>query len=134
VTGVRKVSLKIDRGLKTDQFYAGGAGLKSEPTTNAKVGITGTLSVDYITAADFADRFTADTQFSLVWEFIGPSINAVPAVETIRFIIPAAFLDGDTPAVDGPDVVTTDFPFKTYDDLTTGYPLQIVYISQDVAL
>src|SRR6266571_4902197 len=49
-----KVTLKVDRGMKTDQFYAGGAGLKSEPTTNAKVAITGTITADYITAADLA--------------------------------------------------------------------------------
>jgi hypothetical protein len=134
ITGVRKVSLKVDRGLKVDQFYAGGAGLKSEPTTNAKVAITGTISADYITAADLADRFTADTQFALVWEFIGPAINAVPTLETLRFAMGACFLDGDTPAVDGPDVVTTDFPFKAYYDMTTTDPFTITYISQDTAL
>lgn len=134
VTGVRKMTLKIERGLKTDQFYAGAAGLKSEPTTNAKVQVTGTASVDYVTAADFADRFTADTQFALIWEFVGPNINSVPTPETLRFTIPATFLNGDTPAVDGPDVVTTDFPFKAYFDLSTSNPFTIDYLSADTTL
>jgi hypothetical protein len=134
ITGVRKVSLKIDRGLKTDQFYAGGLGLKSEPTTNQKVAVTGTITADYITAADLSDRFTADTQFALIWEFIGPNINVIPTAETLRFTIPAAFLDGDTPEVDGPDVVTTDFPFKAYFDLSTSNPFTIDYISADTTL
>jgi hypothetical protein len=134
ITGVRKVSLKVDRGLKTDQFYAGAGGLKSEPTTNAKVAVTGTITADYITAADLSDRYTADTQFALVWEFVGPNINVIPTAETLRFTIPAAFLDGDTPAVDGPDVVTTDFPFKAYFDLSTSNPFTIDFISPDTTL
>jgi len=131
--GVRKVTLKIDRKVKTDRFYANNAGLKEEPITNDKVAVTGTIAADYKTAADFADRFRDDTQFALVWEFIGPLISG-SNFETFRVTLPACFLDGDTPMVDGPDVVNTSFPFKVYDDLTTGYALQITTISQDSAL
>jgi hypothetical protein len=134
VGGVRKVSVKFDRSLKVDQFYANNAGLKDQPTTNDKVKIVGTLDVDYKVAADFADRFRDDTQFSLVWEFIGAQINTLPSLETFRITIPAAFLDGDTPGVDGPDVVQTSFPFTTYDDLATGYPAKLEYLTADSAL
>lgn len=130
---VRKVTLKIDRRLKLDQFYANQGGLKDQPTTNDKVDITGTISADYKTAAHFADRYRDDTQFAIVWEFVGPSISGANA-EMIRFTVPAAFLDGDTPGVDGPDVVSTDFPFKAYDDLTTGYPMRIEYVTADSAV
>lgn len=134
VSGVRKVDLKIARALRTDQFYAGASGLKAEPTTNGKVKITGTIDVDYKVAADFANRFRDDTQFALVWEFIGANINSVPTPATFRVTIPAAFLNDGTPTVDGPDVVTTSFNFDTYDDQATGYPAQITYITQDTAL
>lgn len=130
--GVRSVSLKIDRKIKTDQFYANGAGLKDQPVTNDKAEITGTISADYKTAAHFADRFRDDTQFALVWEFVGPLI-ASTYFETIRFTIPAAFFDGETPAVDGPDVVGTDFPFRVYNDLTNN-PLTVEYLSSDTVL
>lgn len=131
--GVRKVSLKIGRKLKTDQFYANNAGLKEQPTTNDKIEVTGTITADYKTAADFADRFRDDTQFALVWEFTGALISGANN-ELLRFTLPAAFLDGDTPEVEGPDIISTDFPFKAYDDLSTGYGLQLFYVTQDAAV
>lgn len=134
VGGVRKASVKIERGMKTDQFYANNAGLKEQPTTNAKVKITGSLDVDYKTAADFADRFRDDTQASLVWEFIGAQINTLPSISTFRVTVPALFFETDTPGVDGPDVVTTTFNWTAYDDLATGYPAKIEYLTADSAL
>lgn len=131
--GVRKMSFKVERGLKTDQFYANGSGVKDEPTTNAKVKITGSLDVDYKVAADFADRFRDDTQFALVWEFVGATITGA-LKDTFRVTIPAAFLDDGTPAVDGPDVVTTTFNWIAEDGLVTGYPAQLTVITADSAL
>ena len=133
VGAVRKVSVKFERGLKTDQFYGNNSGLKEQPTTNDKVKVTGSFDVDYKVAADFADRFRDDTQFSLVWSFTGAVISGSNN-DTFSVTIPAAFLDGDTPSVDGPDVVTTTFPFTAYDDLTTGYGAKITYITADSAL
>jgi hypothetical protein len=134
VGGVRKCSVKIERALKTDQFYANNAGLKEQPTTNDKVKITGSLEVDYKTAADFADRFRDDTQASLVWEFLGAQINTLPSISTFRATIPALFFDTGTPGVDGPDVVNTTFNWTAYDDLSTGYPAKIEYLTADSAL
>jgi hypothetical protein len=132
IGGVRKVTLKIDRKMKTDQFYANGAGLKDQPTTNDKVGLSGTITADYKVAADLADRFRDDTQFALVWEFIGANLNAT-FFQTLRFTLPACFLDDGTPEVDGPDVVSTDFNFTGFYDLTNA-PVTIDYISADTAL
>jgi hypothetical protein len=130
--GVRKIDLKIDRGLNTGLFYANGAGLKDQPVTGDKVKVTGTISADYKTAADWADRFRDDTQFALVIEFVGANI-AGSNNYTLGFDMPAVFLDGDTPGPDGPDVVTTDFPFVAYYDLTNP-AITCRYMSTDTAL
>lgn len=132
-SGVRSCSVKIERGMKTDQYYANNTGLKEQPTTNDKVKITGSLSVDYKVAADFADRFRDDTQFALVWTFTGPTISGANS-EMFKIVIPAAFLDDGTPLVDGPDVVNTTFNWTAYDDLTTGYPARIEYVTLDSAV
>lgn len=131
-TGVRKVSLKIDRGLATDQFYANAAGLKGEPTTNEKVKITGTITADYLTAATWADRFRDDTQFALVLEWVGPIIAGAFAT-TLGFDLPAVFLDGDTPGPDGPGIVSTDFPFVAMFDLANP-AVTCRYMSLDTVL
>lgn len=133
VTGnVRKVTLNIERSLKTDRFYAGGAGLKDEPITNDKVGISGSIETDYTTAAAFADRYRDDTPFALVWEFVGPLI-ASTFFQTIRFTLPVCYLNSGTPEVSGPDVVSPTFEFVAMNDLTNP-PLTIEYISTDTAL
>jgi putative ubiquitin-RnfH superfamily antitoxin RatB of RatAB toxin-antitoxin module len=132
--GVRKVTCKIDRKMKLDQFYANAAGLKDQPVTNDKVEITGTITVDYKTAAQFADRFRDDTQFALVWEFTGANI-ATTFFDTFALDMPACFLDDGTPEVDGPDVVTTDFNYKAYVDLSVGTtPITCRYMSTDTVL
>ena len=116
VGGVRKVTCKIERKLKTDMYYANNAGLKDEPVSNDLVEVSGTISVDYKVAADFADRYRDDTQLALVWEFIGANI-ATTFFETFRLTLPAIFLDTETPSADGPDVITTDFDYTAYVDL-----------------
>lgn len=134
VGGVRKVTCKIDRKAKTDMFYANNAGLKDEPVTNDYVAVTGTFSVDYKVAADFADRFRDDTQFAFVWEFIGANI-ATTFFETFRLTVPAAFLDTDTPSADGPDIIQTDFDYTGYVDLAQGTNMVLCeYMSTDTVL
>lgn len=130
--GVRGFSLTIERNIKTDQFYACGGGLKDQPVTADKVMVSGTINADYKTAADWADRFRDDSQFALVIEFTGPIIASTYA-ETIRFSIPATFLNGDTPGITGPDVVQTAFPFRAYYDLANP-AITCEYMSSDVAL
>lgn len=131
VSGVKKVSVKIDRALKTDRFYLGASGLKGQPIISDFTKITGTISADYIDKTVFADRFAADTGFSLVIELVGTLI-ASTYYNTLRITLPQCFLDGDTPQVDGPDVVSGDFPFVCNFD-GTNLP-KIEYISTDTAL
>ena len=130
--GVRKFSLKIDRKMKTDMFYANGGGLKDQPISNDKVEVSGTISADYKTAAMWADRFRDDTSFSLVIRFTGANI-ASTFFQTLEFDLPVVYLDGETPGIDGPDIVQTDFPFRAYYDMTNP-PLSIIYRSTDTAL
>lgn len=132
VDGVRSVRLRIARPSRTDRFYFGNSGLKSEPVINDYADVSGTIEVDYITKADFADRYAADTSTALDWVFTGPEI-ATPYNETIRFRVPQVFFDGETPTVNGPDVVTTSFNFAaTYDGTNTG--ASILYTSSDTTL
>jgi hypothetical protein len=132
VQGVGKVSVKVERVMKTDRYYAGNAGLKSEPITKDDVKITGNLEVDFLNQTDFANRFRDDTSFSLIWEFVGPIIASSYA-ETFRIKLPMCFLDGDTPTLDGgKDVVSIKAPFTVLFDGTNA-PITVEYMSVDTA-
>ena len=132
VDGVRKVTLKIDRPQRTDRFYAGAGGLKAEPIMNDWLAVSGTIEADFLDKATFADRFAADTQFALVWEFVGAQISGA-YYNTLRLTIPAAFIEGDTPTVGGPDVTSGSFPFVAALDGTNAM-LTIEYISTDTTV
>ena len=117
ISGVTDFSLDIERKMKTDRRYANGSGLKDEPITNDFVGASGTIDADFVTKADLADRFAANTTTALVWEFTGAEI-ATPYNYKLTFEIPAVKLTGTTPQVGGPDVASGPFPFTVYSNGT----------------
>lgn len=132
VSGVKGFSVKFDRGMASERFYAGAAGLKAEPIMNDFLKVSGNIEVDFVNKADFADRFAADSATSLVIEFVGPLI-ASTYYQTFRIKLPMVFFDGDTPTVDGPDVTSGGYPFVAQLDGTN--PLvSIDYISTDTTL
>ena len=132
VSGVKGFSVKFDRGMASERFYAGAAGLKAEPVMNDWLKVSGSLDVDLVDKADFADRFAAESATSLVIEFVGPLI-ASTYYQTFRIKVPMVFFDGDTPTVDGPDVTSGGYPFVAQLDGTN--PLvSIDYISTDTTL
>lgn len=132
VTGVRAVDLSFARSQKADRFYAGAAGLKAEPIMNDYMSITGTIETDFVTKADFVDRFISDTSTSLVVQFVQPVAISGANFPTITFQIPGIYFDGDTPTIDGPDMVGVSIPFEwLYDN--ANLPV-ISMISSDVTL
>ncbi|MFF5004685.1 phage tail tube protein [Streptomyces phaeochromogenes] len=128
--GIRKVSLKFERGQATERYYAGASGLKAEPISNALVKITGSYETDYVDT-QLDDQHTSDAASSLVWEFLGPQISGA-FVETIRFKIPAFKINDGPPVVDGYDIVKPTYNFEGLDDGTN--PVAIEYMSTDVTL
>jgi len=131
VNGVTKVDVKIPRPLNIKRFYFGALGVKAEPLLNDQTKIAGTITADFVDKTIWADRFASDAGFSLVVEAKGALI-AGTYFQTFRITLPGCFLDGDTPVLDGPDVVNGAFPFTCLYD-GTNLPT-IVYISTDVTL
>lgn len=132
LAGVTKFTLTIGRKMKLDTYYANGSGLKNEPITNDYVDAKGVIEADFVAKADLADRWASGAGFSLVWEFVDALI-ATTYYSTIRFEIPLAYLDGETPGVSGPDVVAGSFPFTIQSDGTNPI-VTVKYTSTDVTV
>ncbi|MFD5033649.1 phage tail tube protein [Streptomyces sp. NPDC058405] len=129
--GIRKVSVKIERPMATDRFYANSSALKKEPISNDQVKITGSIEMDYVdTTLD--DLHTSDAPTSMVWEFLGPEI-APSYLETFRIKLPAIRVDEAPPTVEGFDVVKPTLSFTGLFDGTNA-PAAIEYMSSDVTL
>ena len=131
VGAVRGVTFKIARPMDVGRIYGGNAGLKSEPIWNGLIDISGTIETDYMTKADFIDRFVNQTSTSLVWEFVGPIIASTFA-ETFRLCSPKTYFDAQVPPVGGPDLIKASVPFKGYLDTTNAAFAQ--YLSRDTAV
>lgn len=117
VTGVKNVTCRVERGQAVERYYAGASGLKAEPIMNTDVAVTGTIDIDYVTKADFVDRFHGDSSTAMVLEWVGPLI-ASTFFQTFRLKLPAVFFTGDTPVVDGPDLIDISVPFEAQLDGT----------------
>ncbi|MFD9515948.1 phage tail tube protein [Streptomyces sp. NPDC059979] len=128
--GVRKVSVKIERPMSTDRFYAGQAGLKKEPIANDLVKITGSVEMDYVSTT-LDDLHTSDAATSLVIECVGPNI-ASTYDETFRITLPAIKIDEAPPVIDGFEVIKPTYSFTALYD-GTNQPV-ISYISTDTAV
>lgn len=110
VDGVKSVSVQIERPLHGGGPYMGGGGFRSQGVQNDWTKISGSISADFLDKTQFADRFLNDQSCSLVWEFVGPTIEST-LKETFRIRIPLIFFEGDLPSASGPDVVSTTFKF-----------------------
>ncbi|MGA6159591.1 phage tail tube protein [Stenotrophomonas sp. NPDC087984] len=128
--GIRKVTVKIDRPLAVDRFYAGAAGLKAEPVTNDLVKISGSLEADFL-ATTLADLFVSDAPKSLVWEFTGDVIEGAQNY-LFRVTLPAIHIDDEPPTVEGPEIIRTTFAFTGLFDGTN--PNKIEYKSTDTTV
>lgn len=134
VTGVRKVTLTIERPLKTDRIYAGAAGLKSEQITNGPVAVSGTIEADYTDKTIFVDRFVANTATAMVLEWVvATPLIQTPHAYTCRFKLPQTFFTGETPEVGGADVVGLNIPYECKYDGTNAAVIA-EYMSTDTSV
>lgn len=129
-SGIRKVSIKIERPMAVERFYAGASGLKAEPISNDQVKVTGSIEMDYVdTVLD--DLHTSDAATSLVWDFTGAEIAPTyPSRFTVK--LPAIRFDEAPPTVEGFDLVKPTLSFTGLYDGTN--PLAIEYVSTDITL
>lgn len=132
VGGVKKASVKLERGQYTDAFYAGALGLKANPLMNDFVKVSGSIDADFLDKTVFADRFASDGSIAMVVEWLGPVI-ASTYYSRLTLKIPQVFFDGDTPILDGPNVVSGSFPFVAQFDETNA-TITAEYMSTDTTV
>lgn len=131
VSGVRSVSLSINRPHDTTDFTAGASGAKSQPVPNGPADISVSIVADWLAKTTFQDYAHGTTATSLVWEFIGPVI-ASTYYETFRITIPSVNFAPATQGVDGAGELTNTWTASWTDDVTN---LPTLYtISTDTTL
>lgn len=126
VAKVSSANISGNNSLKTDSFFLGTGGLKGQPEPNDFPSIEGSLSAEFESAATFYDRFTADSAAALVLEFEGGAISGTYK-HKLTVEVPEVHFLGDTPKVNGPDVIVQDVPFEgAYDGTNAGVKVTLV--------
>lgn len=131
VAGIRGVTCRVGRPSREDRNYAGSGGKIAEPIINDFQPVTGSLDVDFMDKTVFADRFHSGAPFGLDIDFVGPVISG-SFNERFRITLDGCVLTGETPQLNGPDIVTGQVPFEWLFD-GTNLP-KISYVSRDVTV
>lgn len=131
VGNVKDVSIKHSVKFDSSRYFIGQAGFKSEQIENARRSITGSFTVEFLSTEAMYNAFAADTTTSLELQFVGTTVSTSNYL--LDIIIPNVKLDGESPKVPGPGVVTQAVSFTGLDDEST-CPIQITYNSEDTAI
>lgn len=130
---IQTVDIQQALAFDTNRVFIGGAGFKSEQIENAMRAITGSFTIEWLSDEAMYDAFAEDTTTSLQLTFTGPQAGTSGTNhELLDIIIPNIKLEGESPKVGGPDVITQTANFTGSDDETT-VPIQITYQSEDSA-
>lgn len=127
---LRDIDIKHSVKFDMARYFLGSAGFKSEQIENGFRAMTGTFTAEWQSSEAWYNAFAADTPTSLELTFTGPSVSTSNYL--LDIIIPNIRLDGESPKVPGPAVVTQAIGFTGLDDETT-CPIQVIYQSEDTA-
>ena len=125
-------SAELKYGFKYDdaRYFLGSNGFKAEPIENDYRDISGQFVIEWLNAEAQYLAFTSDTPTCLELAFAGPSIGSGSDHSSLTLLVPKVFLEGETPKVGGPAVVTQTVPFTGLDDGTNN-PIQATYWTLD---
>lgn len=131
VADVSTGSMESARPMQTDFYPLGSSGLKSRPVPNGFASANGTLNARFTDLTHYA-RFTAGTRAAVVLTFTGDVISGAN-FEQIKITMADVGFNGETPNVDGPEVLDLAIPFSAFYDGTNA-PVKIEYVSTDTTL
>lgn len=130
---VKSCQVKHMVPLDVERFFLGSSGFKSEQLQNGFRGISGQFVVEWQSSEAMYNAFAADTPTALQLQFAGTSaIGSSTAVPTLDILIPDIFLDGESPQVRGPEIVTQTVGFTGLDDGTDNQ-IQATYWTLDAS-
>lgn len=128
---IRSCNFKETHALDTSRYFLGSNGFKAEQIENGFRKLSGTFVAEFLSAETYYNAFAADTTTGLQLTFTGGTAGTSGTnSDTLSIIFPNIKLDGESPMVGGPGVVTESCSFTGLDDNATA-PYQIQYVSSD---
>lgn len=113
---VKSASIKVTRPLDINRFFIGKAGFKDEQKQNGLCAITGQFVIEWLSTEAMYNAYLTDTPTAFQLQFLGGPIGSGSDHSTLTILCPDIFLEGETPKVPGPEVLTQTVPFTALDD------------------
>jgi len=128
---VKDADIKHAFAMDTSRYFLGTQGFKGEQLENGFRQMSGSFTIEWLSTEAMYNAFAADTTTSLELTFVGSTVSTSNYLFDV--IIPNIKLDGESPKVPGPAVITQACTFTGLDDEAT-VPIQITYQSEDTAI
>lgn len=131
---VRDVKVKWSQGLDSDGHNIGGAGKRSRAQAAGWGEISGTMTVEF-DAVTLYEAWRDNTPMALLLTFTHPTLIGATAYPVLQVVVPAIYLDGETPKANGGGVITQSVGFTGLDPLVSDQaPLYVVYRTTDTTV
>lgn len=109
---VKSANFTLNNNLSTDRRFIGSRTM-SEPQRSAKIEVTGTMTIEFETTAEY-DDFRNATSRTLVLTFTELTALKGTIYRTITVTFPIIKLTGKTPTISDAGVIMLELPFKAY--------------------
>lgn len=130
---VTTASVKETHSIDTSRYFLNGNGFKAEQIENGFRQLSGSFDIEWLSSEAQYNAFAADTATALQLTFTGPIIGTTGTnTQLLQIMIPNIKLEGESPKVGGPGIVSQSCSFTGLDDEATT-PYQILYQSTDAA-
>jgi hypothetical protein len=127
---IKSFSLKFTRPLDLTRFSPELLGYRNEPLQNGLLQITGQIVVEWLSSTGYYNAFAQDTATALQLGFTGPVIGSGTDHSSLNLLMSNIRLEGESPKIPGPQVLTQTIPFTVLDNGTDN-TLQATYWTLD---
>lgn len=131
VAVVNSFTLSGGIARKVDRHFFGSSGLKSKPIQNDYSTAEAGLNCEFAGMTEY-NHFVNGDIAEVILDFQGETIEGANK-EQLKVTLSAAGFNGETPNVDGPDMLSLDVPVVALDN-GTAPPVRIEYVSTDTTL
>lgn len=130
---VKSAEIKYAFKLDTERYFLGSRGLKAEQIENDYRDLTGQFVIEFLDSEAQYEAFASDTPLCIELSFVGDPIGSGGSdFSSLSILIPQIFLEGETPKVGGPGVITQTVPWTGLDDEVNN-TIQATYWTVDAA-
>lgn len=131
LANIKDASVKQTATMDLTRYFLGGGGFKAEQIENGFRQITGSFTAEWLSTATNYNLYAADTSLAIELKFTGPTVGSGGGnPELLDILIPNIKLDGESPKVPGPALVTQALSFTGLDDEVNNQ-IQVTYQTLD---